>query len=203
MSASVLIEAPKGSEARYRGLRMSANEYFALEDDGFLYELVDGVVCMSPSPTPEHQDAATQIAVQIGSYLDKNPVGKVFVELDVNLGRGPTGGDIVYRPDVVFIRTEKVARNRKRIDEPPDLAVEIISDTSRRYDTETKKGDYERAGVMEYWIIDPQRGTMSFFRLQSGRYESIPQQGDKFTSEAIPGLVLDLSRVKRTFPEPE
>jgi len=203
MVASVLIASPEGREARYRGLRMTADEYFALEDDGFLYELVDGVVCMSPSPTPDHQDAATQITVQIGGYLEKNPVGKVFIELDAHLGPGPTGGDIVYRPDVVFIRTEKVARNRKRIDEPPDLAVEIVSDTSRRYDNETKKGDYERSGVMEYWIIDPHRGTMSFYRLRDGRYELIQPKGDNFTSEAVPGFMLDLARVRRTFPEPE
>ena len=158
---------------------------------------------MSPSPTPDHQDAATQISAQIVAFLNDHPVGKVFVELDVNLGQGPTGGDIVYRPDVVFIRTEKVARNRKRIDEPPDLAVEVISETSRRYDNETKKGDYERSGVSEYWVIDPKRGTMSFFRLRNGRYELIQPQGDKFTSEAVPGFVLDLARVRRTFPEPE
>lgn len=203
MFASVVIEAPKGTEARYRGLRMTADEYFALEDDGFLYELVDGVVCMSPSPTPEHQDAATQISAQIATFLNDHLVGKVFVELDVNLGQGPTGGDIVYRPDVVFIRAEKVARNRKRIDEPPDLAVEIVSDTSRRYDNETKKGDYERAGVMEYWVIDPNRGTMSFYRLRDGRYELVQPKGDAFASEAIPGFSLDLSRVRRTFPELE
>lgn len=203
MAASVLIEAPKGSEARYRGLRMTADEYFALEEDGFRYELVDGVVCMFPSLTPIHQEVAIHTAAQISGYLEKSRVGKVFVGLDVNLGPGPTGRDIVYRPDVVFIRTEKVARNRKRIDEPPDLAVEIVSDASRRYDNETKKGDYERAGVMEYWVIDPNRGAMDFYRLRDGRYHLIPPKGDSFESEAITGFALDLSRVRRIFPEPE
>lgn len=203
MVASVLTVSPEDREARYRGLRMSADEYFELEDDGFLYELIDGVVCMSPSPTPDHQDAATQIAAQIVAHLNEHPVGKVFVELDVKLGKGPTGGDLVYRPDVVFIRTEKVARNRKRIVEPPDLVVEIVSGTSRRYDNETKKSDYERCGVLEYWVIDPQKRTMQFFVLKDGRYLPASPQGELYNSEAVSGFVLDIARLKRSFSEPE
>lgn len=183
----------------YRGLRMSADEYFRLEDDGFRYELIDGVVCMSPSPLPVHQKVAVQLVVQIANYLEDHPVGTVFVELDVQLGAGPNGGDLVYRPDVVFLRAERVAQNQERIVGPPDLIVEVVSNTSRRYDNETKKDDYERCGVREYWIIDPHLETMAFYALREGRYVELTAQDDRLHSEVIAGFALDLERVRGAF----
>jgi len=193
------LVCPASREVRYRGLRMTAEEYLQLEDDGFRYELIDGVICMSPSPTAVHQKVATRIAAQIVAYLEKHPVGEVFVEVDVNLGSGPRGGDLVYRPDVVFVRAERAAAMRERIVGPPDLVVEVVSNTSRRYDHETKKNDYERCGVGEYWLIDPEQDTMVFYRLQGGRYVEVTPQGNTIASEAIPGFTLDLNRVRKTF----
>ena len=51
----VLVSTYFEREARYHGLRLSADEYFALEDDGCWYEMIDGVVCMTPSPARNHQ----------------------------------------------------------------------------------------------------------------------------------------------------
>jgi Uma2 family endonuclease len=178
---------------------MSADEFLQIPDDGMFYELIDGVVVMSPSPTPEHQGALMEIALQIGQFLRDHPVGKVFPELDVHLGTGPTGGDLVYRPEVIFVRTERVRKMRKKIFGPPDLVVEVISAGSRRFDAETKKSDYERFGVQEYWLIDPERESMTFYRLQFGRFVEVPPTGDTFASQAVPGFVLDLARVRETF----
>ncbi|MBI4579614.1 MAG: Uma2 family endonuclease, partial [Planctomycetes bacterium] len=150
------------AEARYHGLRMTADEYLRLPDDGRWYELIDGVVCMSPSPTPAHQKVAARLVGQISAWLDRHPIGEVFVEVDVQLGVGPRGGDLVYRPDVVFVRGDAAGAITDRISGPPHLVVEIISPSSRRFDHETKKGDYERCGVEEYWIIDPERREMTF-----------------------------------------
>jgi len=187
------------AEARYRGLRMTATEYFELEEDGCRYELVDGVVCMSPSPTYRHQKVAIEISFQIGTYLSSHPLGDVLNEIDVHLGPGPTGGDLVYRPDVVFVRTENIPEDLKRIIALPDLIVEVVSESSRRYDHETKKGDYERAGIMEYWIIEPEQNTMTFYRFKGDRYIEIKPQGDTLPSEALPGFTLDLVRLRRSF----
>ena len=198
---STTVEHTHRREALYRGLRMTADEYFRLEDDGFRYELIDGIVCMSPSPTPTHQHVATQIKLLIAKYLDQHPVGVVLGEVDVYLESGRERGDLVYRPDIVFLRTDRMLRNRERIVEPPDLVVEIISNSSRRYDLETKKSDYERCGVREYWVIDPDRNTMTFYRLDSGRYVEVAPEGSSLTSQAVPGFVLDLDRVRRAFEE--
>src|SRR5262245_30489102 len=110
MSVAVVIQCPQG-EARYNGLRMSAEQYFQLEDDGCRYELIDGVVCMSPSPIRVHPFVVAEIAAQLGAFLKKKPLGRVAVEVDVKLGTGPSGGDLVYRPDLVFLKMAKVAQS--------------------------------------------------------------------------------------------
>jgi Uma2 family endonuclease len=102
-------------------------------------------------------------------------------------------------PDIVFLRAEHAARCRERITGPPALIVEVVSNTSRQYDNVTKKADYERCGVAEYWIIDPERQTMTFYRLHEGRYVEVAPEGDRLASAVVTGFVLDLARVRKTF----
>ena len=189
----------QASDSRYVGLRMTADEFLQIPDDGMFYELIDGVVVLSPSPTPEHQGALLEIARQLANYLIDHPVGKVFPELDVHLGTGQSGGDLVYRPEVIFIRKDRVKTMRKKITGPPDLVVEVISQGSRRFDTETKKVDYERFGVAEYWLIDLAREEITFLRLQAGQFAKAMPEGNSFHSQAVPGFTLDIARVRETF----
>ena len=154
---------------------------------------------MSPSPLPLHQRVAARLTGQITAYLDSHPVGEVFVEVDVYLGEGPRGGDLVYRPDIVFVRHERLPKVLDRITGAPDLVVEIVSTSSRRYDRETKMGDYERCGVAEYWLIDPYRKEMAFYSLKQGRYVMAAPTDDTLASEAVPGFSLDLKRLRRSF----
>ena len=76
MTESTAIAERTG--ARFRGLRMTADEFLQIPDDGYNYELIDGVVMMSPSPTPQHQRIAMEIAIQLGIYLRDHPVGAVL-----------------------------------------------------------------------------------------------------------------------------
>ena len=186
-------------EPGYAGLRMTAADWFQLDEDGFDYELVNGVVVMSPSPTPKHQHVALEIATQLKNYLRKHPVGVVFVETDVHLGKSPGGDDLVYRPDVLFIEAARVADLGERIVGPPAVVVEIVSAGSRRFDNETKKEDYERCGVQEFWLIDPERSQMVFYRLDADRYVESPATGDAFASTVITGFRLDLARLREAF----
>ncbi len=181
----------------YHGVRMTADAYFKLGETDQRYELIDGVVCMSPSASALHQRIIARIAAEIIAYLNENPVGEVYVEADVLFGPGPSGGDLVYRPDVTFLGSDKAAGVDDRIDVVPDVVVEIISPSSRRCDTETKRSDYQRFGVAEYWIIDPIETSMTFLRLQQARYAEVAPQDDSFSSEAIPGFDLDLPNMRR------
>ncbi len=197
MTYAVVIS--ESVEARYRGLRMTADEFLEIPDDGYNYELIDGVVIMSPSPSPKHQAVAWEISTQLGMYLRDHPVGSAFAELDVHLGEGSVGGDLVYKPEILFVRAERLPQMSDKIVGGPDLVVEVVSRGSRRMDSETKKGDYERFGVREYWLIDPERKAMIFYRLQEGKFVEGPSAGDTFVSQAVSGFVLDLVRVRETF----
>ncbi len=178
----------------YRGLRMSADEYYALGETIERYELIDGVVCMSPSPSLKHQQIITEIASQIRNSLPDGDLGAVAVEIDVRFA-----DDLVYRPDVIFLSKEKAARCSERVTEVPDVIVEVISPDSRSFDTQTKKHDYERFGVGEYWLIDPQRKSFAFFRLAKGKFVEAAADGETFRSQSIDGLSLDLTRLRALF----
>src|SRR3972149_4053077 len=121
MSAEPLeLTADDQGTAQFNGLRMTVDEFLRLPDDGCNYELLDGVVVMSPRPKPSHQRAAGEIFRQISQFLRQRPVGQVFYEVDVHLGRGPKG-DIVYAPDIVYVRRERLSKMRDKINGPPDL----------------------------------------------------------------------------------
>lgn len=172
---------------------MTADEYLALPEDLlFRYELVDGVVFMSPSPTFDHQRIGAEVVAQIVQFLRKNPIGEVAYEVDVRLG-----DHLVYRPDVVFLRSDKAAKCGRAITEVPDLVVEIVSPDSRSYDSRTKRADYEEAGVGEYWLIDPDRETFQFFVLEQGTFRESPASGDIYRSSVLPGFALDLASIRR------
>jgi Uma2 family endonuclease len=169
---------------------MTADEFLALGESIDRYELVDGVVCMSPSPTYRHQKIITDIAAQIAGFLHGSPIGEVAVEIDVRLK-----GDLVYRPDVVYLSKEKAARCGDAITVAPDVVVEVISPDSRRYESETKRRDYEAAGVGEYWLIDPDKRLFTFLVMGAGGFEEAKANDTSYNAKLIPGFNLDLRRI--------
>ncbi|HMN42263.1 MAG TPA: Uma2 family endonuclease [Phycisphaerales bacterium] len=185
------------TEARYNGLRMSATEFETLPDDGAKYELIDGVVVMSPSASFRHQSIAGEIGRQIANYLGKHPIGEVVQEVDVILD-----AIRVYRPDLVFVRTERLPPPDERIHSIPDMVLEVLSPGTQARDLGTKRDDYERFGINEYWIVDPMSRKLTFLRLTTGRagkaaYKPVPVKGSIFASTAIAGFKLDIAAVKK------
>ncbi len=185
-------------ETCYHGLRMAADEYIAIGETQIRYELIDGVVVMSPSPSIVHQRVIARLIAEITIFLDANPIGEVYPEIDVNLSAA-LGSNTVYRPDVVYLRRERVQESPERINCAPDLVVEVISPDSRKYDGVTKKNDYEAAGVGEYWLVDPLKSRMNFFVRQGEKFAESTPDGDTFDSIAIPGFTLDLNRIRLLF----
>jgi Uma2 family endonuclease len=94
-------------------------------------------------------------------------------------------------PDILFIKNENLSRLTDRFYQGgADLAIEVISPDSYFRDTVEKFEEYQKAGVLEYWIIDSARKTANFYGYDDmGKYELLPLSGDgKFFSRVIEGL---------------
>ena len=151
------------------------------------YELIDGVAyAMSPAPTMEHQSIAGNIFGYIWSFLLGKPC-KVFISpFDVRLnGDGDDDIDVV-QPDVVVV-CDRSKLDEKGCNGAPDLAVEVVSPSTAHKDTVKKFRAYQRAGVREFWIVDPDRETIMVHILDAGRYVTYAYSDD----DVVPVHVLD------------
>lgn len=184
----------KQTASCFAGLRMSAEEFFLLPETEARYELIDGVVFMSPSPSNRHQRIVLELGRQIGNFLIESPIGQVSADVDFELR-----SDTVYRPDVFVLSAAKALSCGDRITVAPDLIIEVISPQYRSYDSQTKRTDYEAAGVGEYWMVDPEAKTFTFLVLRDGKYVEVQPQGERYASSVLPGFELELDRIRRLF----
>lgn len=171
-------------------MRCSAEEYLELPADGFWYQLINGVVLMSPEPTPRHQRLLVQLVVQMEGAASRAG-GTVLPEVDVRLG-----ADLVYSPDIAYVGPGRPFSEDAALAIVPDLVVEILSPSSRGMDLRTKRSDYERFGVREYWVIDPEERRILLFRPRDGAFVESECSGATASSEVIPGLRFDLAAIR-------
>jgi Uma2 family endonuclease len=151
-------------------------DYAAMPDDGKRYEVLKGVLYMSPAPTPDHQSISVRLVAFLFQFVEVAGVGRVFhAPTDVELAPG----DIV-QPDVfVLLNTSLEQIGEKRVFGGPDLVVEILSPSTMSDDLYGKRDAYERAQVPEYWIVSPGERVVEFFVLENGVYRSLGAfQGD-------------------------
>lgn len=118
------------------------------DDDGLRYELIEGTLIVSPSPTLLHQRAVMRITYLLAGAC---PPGLEVLPGPVDVVLGPA---TMVAPDAVLARTADVGA--KRFDDAlPLLVVEVISPSSRLIDPNTKRAAYQASGVEGYWIVDP------------------------------------------------
>jgi Uma2 family endonuclease len=136
-----------------------------MPDDGHRYELVDGVLVVSPSPRRLHQRAVLRL---LRALDDACPP-----ELEV-LG---APFDVVLAEDTVMIPDVVVARRADLTDEDlpavPVLAVEVLSPSTRRFDLVLKRSRFEAAGVPAYWVVDPDEPRLIAWELRGGSYVEV------------------------------
>jgi Uma2 family endonuclease len=183
-------------------------EYFTygdylLWDDGERWELMDGVAYnMSPAPNRRHQQISTELTRQFATYLLDKTCQVYVAPFDVRLPEGDEAeSDIstVLQPDI------SVVCDAKKLDDAgcigaPDLIVEILSPSTSRRDHKEKFNCYERAGVKEYWLVDPSAITVTVFKLGTDkRYGRPDVYGDdeKVVVGIFPDLEIELTLVFR------
>jgi Uma2 family endonuclease len=190
MVQAVPIQMPV--EPQYVGLRLTADEYLRLPEDGFSYQLVHGVVLMSPKPSYEHQDVAGYLFAKMREFVAGRELGKVLFEVDVQFAP-----DLVYAPDIVFYATSRVPARGAKIATSPDLVVEFLSPATRSLDLKTKRDDYAAHGVGEYWAIDPITLEAFCWKTSGTGFEQVSVVDSRLESTAIPGFVLDLADLRK------
>jgi Uma2 family endonuclease len=118
-----------------------------LPDDGLQYELFDGTLIVSPSPFKPHQRAVLALAVLLRQV--RPPELEVFVApLDFQPTRIRS-----FQPDVLVVRRDE--QSDTKVFDPPVLAVEVLSKSTRAKDLILKREMYASSGVKHYWIFDP------------------------------------------------
>jgi Uma2 family endonuclease len=135
--------------------RFVTAEELADYPDSRHYELVRGVPRVCEPPGALHGRVAMKIAARLDEHAERLGLGTVLVEAGYLLRRGP---DTVRGPDVSFISVARLPPNRipeEFIRGAPDLAVEILSPSSRWADVEEKVADYLAAGARLVWVVDP------------------------------------------------
>jgi Uma2 family endonuclease len=151
--------------------RWSYKEYAALPNDGNQYEVINGVLFMTPSPSGAHQDAVGEIFAYLREHIKQNNLGLVrMAPFDVELSPGT-----VVQPDVFVILNEHFDRiTDNRILGAPDLVVEVASPSTAIYDRHNKLDAYAHAGVAEYWIVDTDARAVEVLVLaEAGIYRSL------------------------------
>lgn len=144
------------------------DEYAELPEDGYRYEITDGrLELMSPSPSGLNEVISAVISDAI-----KQTCGKEYIILTAPLDVIFSQTD-VRQPDLIIIhRSRKSMITKRGIEGIPDIVVEILSPSTRKRDKRDKPRTYEKYGVPEYWIVDPEAYTLEQYLLQpDSKYE--------------------------------
>ncbi len=180
--------------------RFTYDDFVLFPDDGKRHEIIDGEHYVTPSPNLRHQRLVKRLMFEIELYLEAKPSsGEVFLSpLDVVLSHWD-----VVEPDLLFVAGDQTEiLTEKNIQGPPALVVEVMSKSTRKRDAQTKRRLFERTGVREYWLVDPELDTVQVFRPSpEGKLvravELTAEDGHVLTTPLLPGCAIDLRELFR------
>ena len=146
-----------------RGRPFTRADLDRMPDDGNRYELIDGLLIVSPAPKPLHQRAVSRLFLLLHEACPTDHE-VLFAPLDVALS-----DDTVLQPDLVLARISDFSE--RDLPTAPLLAVEVLSPSTRGRDLLLKKERLERAGCRHYWVMDPLVPSLTTWTLVEGTYE--------------------------------
>jgi len=158
-------------------------EVFQMLPEGTLAELINGSIYMSPAPSTEHQRIIRELAFILSSFVKQKKIGEIFfAPYDIYLDEHSNA----VQPDIIFIGTRnKDIIKKQNVQGVPDMLIEILSLGNSNHDLILKKELYQKFGVQEYWIINPETRETSGFTLKDGKYISIGQFSGKILSTLL------------------
>jgi Uma2 family endonuclease len=136
-----------------------------LPDDGHRYELLDGVLLVSPAPWTHHQLMVGGLYVLLRAQRPPH-LQVILAPFDVVLA-----DDTVLQPDLLVAPRDQFTE--RDLSGPPLLAVEVLSPCTRRFDLLLKRDRLQAAGVPSYWICDPDEPSVTVLELRDGLYVEV------------------------------
>ncbi len=179
------------------GLKLTYDDLLLFSDDGRRHELIDGEHYVTPSPNRKHQAIVGNLYYVIRQYLENRRAGRIFAApFDVLFSKFD-----VVEPDLLFVSAERLEEvlTPEHVRGAPDLVVEVGSKGTQKRDETVKRRLYERGGVKEYWVVDPERDTVRVYRQSGRRLHHVTElalaKADMLTTPLLPGLEIPLTRL--------
>jgi Uma2 family endonuclease len=175
--------------------RLTYDDFVHFPDDGRRHELIAGEHIVSPSPNTRHQELVGRLHLEIGVYLRQHPeVGRVFVApFDVVL----SFWDVV-EPDLLIIAGDQLEiLTEQNVRGAPAIVIEVLSAGTRKIDEQSKRKLFDREGVREYWLVDPEMNVVTVLRRQPGGSFAVVsrllrEEDQILTTPILPGLAISL-----------
>ena len=176
--------------------RLTLADYEALPNDQD-YDIIDGVLYVSPRARPDHQIVANEFAVILTVHARDRGLGVVVPNADLIVDDRNT----YISPDIMYFTAERFASIDRQtwIRTIPDLVIEVLSPSTEDYDRQTKLRTYAALGIPHYWIADARTHVVAENVLQpNGRYqERVIGPDGIFLPVLFPDLEIDLARTFR------
>jgi Uma2 family endonuclease len=179
------------------GVKLTYDDFVLFPDDGKRHELIDGEHYVTPSPNLKHQKVSSNLYFLIRLWLESHPVGELFyAPFDVVFSRFD-----VVEPDLLYVSNARAKEilTPANVKGVPELVIEIGSPSTRKRDETIKRRLYERSGVSEYWVVNPDVDVIRVFSHDGDRFgqahELSLDAGDVLTTPLLPGLDIPLARI--------
>jgi Uma2 family endonuclease len=175
---------------------LTYEDYVQFPDDGKRHEIIEGDHYMTPAPRTKHQRISVNLASAMSTFAKPHKLGLVFTApCDVVFS-----DENIVQPDLLFVSAARAAIvTEDNVQGVPDIIIEILSESTRRKDEVTKRKLYERFGVPEYWIVDPELEIVKIFKLAHQKYgralELSKEANDVLTTEFLPGFRLPVTDI--------
>ncbi len=173
-------------------VKLTYDDFVNFPDDGQRHELIDGEHCVTPAPNLPHQRLIGRVFTALQAYFATGALGEAFLSpLDVVL----SPHDVV-EPDVLVLLSDQAdILTHQNVRGAPALVIEVLSPGTKRRDQTIKHQLYDRAGVREYWLVDPDVMSVTVCRRQDGTdlkpvAEVTAASGDVLASPLLPGFSL-------------
>lgn len=170
-------------------------DWLEIPEDNRRQELIGGRLIVPPPPSIPHQEVITEIGIRLREHAARHGGRAFFLPTDVKL----TEEDVV-QPDALFLCPENLNRLTDRgLIGPPDLAVEVLSPSTKQLELHRKRGLYEEHGVREYLVVDPEAERVEVYILEDDRYglPTLYGPGDVLRFAVMPGLEIAVEEILR------